>query len=63
MKIFELKPLIYAAVIGAIALWATEAAMMDPGDSMTSTQVGSVLGQGAVVGALVQIGVRMAGVS
>lgn len=58
MKTFELVPILVAAAIGAGVLYALTPAPTDQSDSTQKT-----LMIGAVVGAVVQIGVRTFGVS
>lgn len=63
--VFELKPILVAGVIGAIALYA--ATMIMAGDisnpSACPTCTATTAAEGFAIGAIVQIGVRMVGVS
>lgn len=54
---FELKPLIVAALVGAFALWTLGYIRKATGDHRRDLAVGAVLGP------VVQVGVRLAGVS
>lgn len=55
MRALELKPLLAAAVIGAVAFWALHRCPV--------TRRNSDLAKGAAIGVAVQVGVRLVGVS
>ena len=57
MRALELKPLLLAALLGAAALWTLGYLGQGTGDRRRDLAVGGG------VGALVQLGVRLAGVS
>jgi hypothetical protein len=60
-KIFELKPILVAAAIGAVMLLVIEVTT-DDGSQGTIDYIQAGVG-GAVLGTVVQIGVRLTGVS
>lgn len=63
MKAFELKPLLVAAAIGALALYIINSVPTPTTNVNAIPQPPNYFLWGALTGALVQIGVRLTGVS
>jgi hypothetical protein len=63
-SVFELKPILVAGVIGAVALILVDTYLSQaPAPGQQTPPMTSVAGYGFLVGAVVQIGVRITGVS
>jgi hypothetical protein len=60
MEELDITSVIVAGILGAILLWAVDYALSLPDETSPAT---TILGAGLVVGAGVQVGVRLLGVS
>jgi hypothetical protein len=68
MRSLDVKSILVAGLIGAVALWAIGQMLIVPAGSAPTPSTepppfGSTAGTGFAVGAVVQIGVRLLGVS